>query len=129
MTSTSSRSPRRSAACEGLLQKCNLWSVRKKAIAGFSSGMRQRFGVAQELIGRPSLLIVDEPIAGLDPEERNRLLNIPSEIAEQVVVIPSRLVAGQTVIHVLADANPGDGFEAVDPGLEDVYFTSIKRAA
>ena len=60
----------------------NLWNVRKKAIAGFSGGMRQRFGIAQALIGDPSLLIVDEPTAGLDPEERNRFLNLLAEVGE-----------------------------------------------
>jgi len=173
---------------EALLQQTNLWSLRKKAIAGFSGGMRQRFGVAQALIGRPALLIVDEPTAGLDPEERNRFLNLLSEIGENVVVILSthivedvsdlcprmaiiadgrivttgvpseltanlkgriwrkviakadletyrqqyvviltRLFGGKTLIHILSDDNPGNGFEPVDPGLEDVYFTSLPK--
>lgn len=74
---------------ETLLNQTNLWSVRKKAIAGFSGGMRQRFGIAQALIGNPELIIVDEPTAGLDPEERNRFLNLLAEIGENVVVILS----------------------------------------
>jgi ABC-2 type transport system ATP-binding protein len=74
---------------EALLQQVNLWDVRKKAIAGFSGGMRQRFGIAQALIGRPQLIIVDEPTAGLDPEERNRFNNLLAEIGENVVVILS----------------------------------------
>jgi ABC-type multidrug transport system ATPase subunit len=74
---------------ETLLAQVNLWEVRKKAVAGYSGGMRQRFGVAQALIGRPSLIIVDEPTAGLDPEERNRFNNLLAEIGEQVVVILS----------------------------------------
>jgi ABC-2 type transport system ATP-binding protein len=74
---------------ETLLQQVNLWDVRKKAVAGFSGGMRQRFGIAQALIGRPQLIIVDEPTAGLDPEERNRFNNLLSEIGENVVVILS----------------------------------------
>jgi ABC-2 type transport system ATP-binding protein len=74
---------------ERLLQQVNLWAVRKKAVAGFSGGMRQRFGIAQALIGQPRLIIVDEPTAGLDPEERNRFNNLLSEIGESVVVILS----------------------------------------
>jgi len=178
---------------EALLHQVNLWDVRKKALAGFSGGMRQRFGIAQALIGRPSLIIVDEPTAGLDPEERNRFLNLLAEIGENVVVILSthivedvadlcpnmaiiangrivttgapldliaaldgrvwrrtigrneleacrreheviatRLFGGRTVIHVLADRRPGDGFEPVAGGLEDVYFSTLavsRRAA
>jgi len=74
---------------ERLLAQVNLWDVRKKAIAGFSGGMRQRFGIAQALIGNPRLVIVDEPTAGLDPEERNRFNNLLAEIGESVVVILS----------------------------------------
>ena len=171
---------------ESLLNQVNLWAVRKKAIAGFSGGMRQRFGIAQALIGDPGLIIVDEPTAGLDPEERNRFLNLLAEIGENVVVILSthivedvsdlcpamaiicdgrivkegapaalvtqldgriwkkvidkaeleaakarhqvistRLLGGRTVIHVLADQDPGDGFSRVEGGLEDVYFSTL----
>jgi ABC-type multidrug transport system ATPase subunit len=173
---------------ESLLNQVNLWNVRKKAIAGFSGGMRQRFGIAQALIGDPRLIIVDEPTAGLDPEERNRFLNLLAEIGENVVVILSthivedvsdlcpamaiicdgrivkegapadlvrqlsgriwkkvidkaeleaakarhqvistRLLAGRTVIHVLTDQDPGDGFERVEGGLEDVYFSTLSN--
>lgn len=79
----------RKETVETLLNQTNLWSVRKKAIAGFSGGMRQRFGIAQALIGNPELIIVDEPTAGLDPEERNRFLNLLAEIGENVVIILS----------------------------------------
>ncbi|MEQ1806529.1 MAG: ABC transporter ATP-binding protein [Burkholderiaceae bacterium] len=82
------RGPRRDTV-ETLLQQVNLWDVRKKAIAGFSGGMRQRFGIAQALIGNPRLIIVDEPTAGLDPEERNRFNNLLAQIGESVVVILS----------------------------------------
>ncbi len=79
----------RRSTVETLLQQTNLWSVRKKALTGFSGGMRQRFGIAQALIGNPGLIIVGEPTAGLDPEERNRFLNLLAEIGENVVVILS----------------------------------------
>ncbi len=72
-----------------LLNKVNLFDQRKKAVSSYSGGMRQRFGIAQCLIGSPKLVIVDEPTAGLDPGERNRFYNILSEIGEQVVVILS----------------------------------------
>jgi len=169
-----------------LLQQVNLDSVRKKALAGFSGGMRQRFGIAQALIGDPKLLIVDEPTAGLDPEERVRFHNLLSEIGEDRVVILSthivedvadlcprmailangrivregvpheltaelqgkvwrktidrgeleacraqhrvistHLRAGRTVVHVVGDADPGEGFEPHAPMLEDVYFASL----
>ena len=74
---------------EALLQKVNLWEHRKRKIAGFSGGMKQRFGIAQSLIGEPKLIIVDEPTAGLDPGERNRFYNLLTEIGENVVVILS----------------------------------------
>lgn len=84
----SNASERRSTV-EALLRQTNLWDVRKKAPATYSGGMRQRFGIAQALLGDPKLIIVDEPTAGLDPEERNRFHNLLSEIGENVVVILS----------------------------------------
>jgi ABC-type multidrug transport system ATPase subunit len=180
----------RKALVEALLQQVNLWQVRKRKLGTFSGGMRQRFGIAQALIGQPSLIIVDEPTAGLDPAERNRFLNLLAEVGENVVVILSthivedvtdlcprmaiiaggqvrlagepreairaldgrvwrktvdkselagheqahtvlstRLVAGQPVIHVLADAAPDDGFAGVAADLEDVYFGELRKAA
>ncbi|MBI1192275.1 MAG: ATP-binding cassette domain-containing protein [Bacteroidetes bacterium] len=79
----------RSEMVDYLLQKVNLYEHRKKAVSSYSGGMRQRFGIAQSLIGTPKLVIVDEPTAGLDPGERNRFYNILSEIGEQVIVILS----------------------------------------
>ena len=74
---------------EALLNRVNLYQHRRKAIAGFSGGMKQRFGIAQALLGEPRLLIVDEPTAGLDPGERNRFYNLLSEVGENVIVILS----------------------------------------
>ncbi|HEY4650944.1 MAG TPA: ABC transporter ATP-binding protein [Pontibacter sp.] len=72
-----------------LLQQTNLYDVRKKNLGGYSGGMKQRFGIAQALLGNPQLIIVDEPTAGLDPAERNRFHNLLSEIGENVIVILS----------------------------------------
>ena len=85
----------RREAVEAMLVRVNLHDVRKKALTGFSGGMRQRFGIAQALIGNPRLLIVDEPTAGLDPGERNRFHNLLVEIGENVIVILST--------HIVAD--------------------------
>ena len=79
----------RKAVVEALLQRTNLWDHRKKAVSSYSGGMRQRFGIAQALLGDPKLIIVDEPTAGLDPGERNRFHNLLSEIGENVIVILS----------------------------------------
>ena len=72
-----------------LLHKTNLYDHRKKRLGGFSGGMKQRFGIAQALLANPQLIIVDEPTAGLDPAERNRFLNLLSEIGENTIVILS----------------------------------------
>jgi ABC-type multidrug transport system ATPase subunit len=74
---------------EALLHQTNLWDARKRAVSAYSGGMRQRFGIAQALLGAPKLVIVDEPTAGLDPDERNRFLNLLARIGENVVVILS----------------------------------------
>src|SRR6516225_2239341 len=80
-----------------MLRRCNLEDVRKKALSGFSGGMRQRFGIAQALLGNPELVIVDEPTAGLDPEERVRFHNLLAEIGENVIVILST--------HIVSDVS------------------------
>ena len=98
--------------------------MRKKALAGFSGGMRQRFGIAQALLGDPQLIIVDEPTAGLDPEERNRFHNLLAEIGENVIVILST-----HIVDDVADLCPqhgdhrrrpdrGEGAPATGGGLE-----------
>jgi ABC-2 type transport system ATP-binding protein len=89
------RSKDRKELVGAMLQRCNLYDVRKKPLASFSGGMGQRFGIAQALIGAPKLLIVDEPTAGLDPEERNRFYNLLAEVGERVTVILST--------HIVAD--------------------------
>lgn len=79
----------RKAIVDSLLQQTNLYEARKRYVSEYSGGMRQRFGIAQALLGNPRLVIVDEPTAGLDPMERNRFHNLLSEIGEQVIVILS----------------------------------------
>lgn len=171
-----------------LLEQTNLYAQRKRAVHTFSGGMRQRFGIAQALLGQPQVVIVDEPTAGLDPQERYRFLNLLSEIGENIIVILSthlvedvrqlcpqmaimangtiiaqgnpealcaelkgkiwqktiaksslptyqqqldvistRLLAGQTIVQVLGDALPEEGFSPVQPDLESVYFTALSR--
>jgi ABC-type multidrug transport system ATPase subunit len=84
-------------AVNALLRQVNLWEARRKPLGGFSGGMRQRFGIAQALLGEPQLIIVDEPTAGLDPEERVRFHNLLAEIGENVIVILST--------HIVADVD------------------------
>jgi ABC-2 type transport system ATP-binding protein len=81
--------PERHEQICSLLEQTNLYQHRNKSVHTFSGGMRQRFGIAQALLGAPQLIIVDEPTAGLDPEERNRFNNLLSEIGENIIVILS----------------------------------------
>jgi ABC-type multidrug transport system ATPase subunit len=87
----------RRALVEALLRQTNLWDARNQKLGTFSGGMKQRFGIAQALIGNPKLIIVDEPTAGLDPEERVRFHNLLSEIGEHVIVILST--------HIVSDVS------------------------
>ena len=82
-------SKQRKAVVESLLHQTNLWEAKDQKLGTYSGGMKQRFGIAQALISNPKLIIVDEPTAGLDPAERNRFLNLLSEIGENTVVILS----------------------------------------
>jgi ABC-2 type transport system ATP-binding protein len=104
-----SNSGERKQLVEQLLVQTNLWEVRKKSIDTFSGGMKQRFGIAQALIGDPKLIIVDEPTAGLDPVERRRFHNLLTRISEDVVVLLST-----HIVEDVADLCPrmaimGDG--------------------
>jgi len=182
------RNPKeRREVVKALLQQTNLYDHRRKPLGSFSGGMKQRFGIAQALLGNPQLIIVDEPTAGLDPEERVRFHNLLSAIGQNIIVILSthivsdvsdlcrsmaiihegrvrvtgnptqlvaelegkvwrksiphddlpryrdrfqlvsmRLFAGETLVHILSDLRPEDGFEPVPPDLEDLYFATIK---
>jgi ABC-2 type transport system ATP-binding protein len=115
----------RKSVVEALLQRTNLWEHRKKALTGFSGGMRQRFGIAQALLGNPQLLIVDEPTAGLDPGERNRFYGLLSDIGDNVIVILSthivedvmELCTNMAIIHqgrVLFAGSPADAVKGLD---------------
>jgi ABC-type multidrug transport system ATPase subunit len=88
---------RRWEVVHGLLRRTNLFDVRHRRLGSFSGGMKQRFGVAQALLGEPRLIIVDEPTAGLDPEERIRFHSLLADISEQVIVILST--------HIVADVS------------------------
>ena len=109
---------------ESLLNKTNLWHVRNKSLGTYSGGMKQRFGIAQALIGDPKLIIVDEPTAGLDPAERNRFHNLLCEIGENTIVILSthivddisNLCNNMAIIclgEVVVKGNPNDLTEGV----------------
>lgn len=179
----------RRAVVEHLLERVNLSDVRHKPVSNYSGGMRQRFGIAQALLGDPQVLIVDEPTAGLDPGERNRFYNLLAEVGESIIVIlsthivddckqlctnmaiihrgkllyrgapdqaeahmngkvwekamskaelaelgsqltilSSKLIAGRPIVRVYSETDPGQGFRATAPNLEDVFFVHLQAA-
>ena len=179
-------SKQRKAVVESLLHQTNLWEAKDQKLGTYSGGMKQRFGIAQALIGDPKLIIVDEPTAGLDPMERNRFHNLLSEIGENVIVIlsthivddvsdlcnnmaiilngevhlvgepiqliktldqkvwkglieksdlveiekendviSSRLYLGKVQVRIFSESPMQNGFESVNPEIEDLYFATI----
>lgn len=178
----------RKAQIDKLLHAVNLTNMRRASVATYSGGMKQRFGVAQALLGDPKVLIVDEPTAGLDPFERQRFLDLLSETAQDKVVILSthivedvydvcsdmaimgggelitrgspdemidrikgklyrkttskddardikktmqmtsaRLRKGDVIASIISEDDPGNGFEAAQPHLEDAYFAHLYK--
>ncbi len=126
----------RKALVGAMLERVNLHDHRKKSVSSFSGGMRQRFGIAQALLGEPKLIIVDEPTAGLDPGERNRFYNLLSEIGENVIVILSthivddvkELCSDMAIIHegeVLFSGSPQLAVDSLD-GL--IYERTVEKA-
>ncbi len=120
-----------------LLDRVNLYADRKKNLGSFSGGMKQRFGIAQALIGNPKLIIVDEPTAGLDPAERNRFYNLLSELGENTIVILSTHIVEdvRTLCSDFAIICQGEVLRHDDPDeavkeLEGTIFTkAISKAA
>jgi ABC-2 type transport system ATP-binding protein len=123
-------------AVHALLQQTNLWEHRKKPLGSFSGGMKQRFGIAQALLGNPRLIIVDEPTAGLDPEERVRFHNLLSAIGENVIVILSThivsdvsdLCRNMAIIHQGGVRATGDPAELVGRLQGRIWKKAIARA-
>ncbi|GAB4236660.1 MAG: ABC transporter ATP-binding protein [Ekhidna sp.] len=120
---------------ETLLHKTNLWQARKKNLGGYSGGMKQRFGIAQALLSDPKLIIVDEPTAGLDPAERNRFLNLLSELGENTVVILSthivddvkELCTNMAIINQGTVLYQGNPLRAIEEVNGKVWKKSIEK--
>lgn len=120
---------------ETLLHKTNLWQARKKNLGGYSGGMKQRFGIAQALLSNPQLIIVDEPTAGLDPAERNRFLNLLSELGENTVVILSthivddvkELCTNMAIINQGTVLHQGNPMKAIDEISGRVWKKTIDK--
>jgi ABC-2 type transport system ATP-binding protein len=110
-----------------LLEKTNLYAHRHKEVHTFSGGMRQRFGIAQALLGNPQLIIVDEPTAGLDPEERNRFNNLLSEIGENIVVILSTHLV-EDVRNLCTNTAIMDNGKVLAEGKTADFLTSLEGA-
>ncbi|WP_420148287.1 ABC transporter ATP-binding protein [Spirosoma sp.] len=125
----------RSELVTALLHRVNLYDVRKKAVSSYSGGMKQRFGIAQALIGNPKLIIVDEPTAGLDPGERNRFYNLLSEIGENVIVILSthivqdvmELCNNMAIIHKGKVLYSGSPLDSVNDLKGKIWEKSIQK--
>ena len=115
----------RKEVVNGLLQKVNLFDARKKNLGTYSGGMKQRFGIAQALLGSPKLIIVDEPTAGLDPAERNRFHNLLSEIGENTIVILSTHIV-EDVTNLCADMAIICLGEVVAKGNPNALVNSLK---
>jgi len=115
----------RKETVSALLAKVNLWEHRKKNLGSYSGGMKQRFGIAQALLGSPKLIIVDEPTAGLDPTERNRFHNLLSEIGENTIVILSTHIV-EDVSHLCSNMAIINFGEVVLKGVPTDVIQSVQ---
>jgi ABC-2 type transport system ATP-binding protein len=125
----------RKEICDALLNQTNLYEVRNRYIGDYSGGMRQRFGIAQALLGNPKVVIVDEPTAGLDPQERNRFHNLLSEVGENIIVILSthivedvrNLCKDMAVMNLGQVMFKGKTTEALDLLRGKIYSATIAK--
>ncbi len=125
----------RKEVCDALLHQTNLYEVRNRYIGDYSGGMRQRFGIAQALLGNPKVVIVDEPTAGLDPQERNRFHNLLSEVGENIIVIlsthivedVSNLCSNMAVMNLGQVMFKGKTTEALDLLKGKIYKVIINK--